>query len=375
MKQKNIFFIFFVLLVTLVALIILRDIGYRNFFLFITSLTLGSVFYLSFFGFTGGWKKFILTGETLGVRSQILLIILATLLTFPLINLPSPFFNFSHGGSYAPIGFSLIIGSFLFGAAMQIAGGCASGTLFSAGGGNTKMLLVLISFIIGSTIGTYYFDTWSNWPSLPIIKFDSNVYLIFVLILGIFVYKKLIKIDANRTPIFNFKNFKQSTKQHITPIWFAILSIAILYLLILILSGHPWSVTFGFSLWGSKFANIIGIDATNWSFWNSNSFTQKFIQESILQENTSLTNIGLMSGALLTSIYLGNFFHITKINSKEIFKIIVAGLVMGIGARLAFGCNIGAMLGGIVSGSLHGWVWLICAFAGSYCILKVRWHE
>ena len=48
---------------------------------------------------------------------------------------------------------------------------------------------------------------------------------------------------------------------------------------------------------------------------------------------------------------------------------------MGIGARLAFGCNIGAMLGGIVSGSLHGWVWLIFAFLGSYLVLKMRWHE
>jgi uncharacterized protein len=44
---------------------------------------------------------------------------------------------------------------------------------------------------------------------------------------------------------------------------------------------------------------------------------------------------------------------------------------MGYGARLAYGCNIGAFLGGIVSGSLHGW-WLIWGFAGSLVGTRFR---
>ena len=43
----------------------------------------------------------------------------------------------------------------------------------------------------------------------------------------------------------------------------------------------------------------------------------------------------------------------------------IGGLLMGYGARLAYGCNIGAYLGGLVSGSLHGWWWLIWGFIGS----------
>jgi hypothetical protein len=38
---------------------------------------------------------------------------------------------------------------------------------------------------------------------------------------------------------------------------------------------------------------------------------------------------------------------------------------MGYGARLAFGCNIGGFLGGVVSGSLHGWWWLVFGYIGS----------
>ena len=38
---------------------------------------------------------------------------------------------------------------------------------------------------------------------------------------------------------------------------------------------------------------------------------------------------------------------------------------MGYGARLAFGCNIGALFSGIASGSLHGWLWMAAALAGT----------
>ena len=44
---------------------------------------------------------------------------------------------------------------------------------------------------------------------------------------------------------------------------------------------------------------------------------------------------------------------------------IVGGLLLGYGARLAYGCNIGAYFSGIASGSLHGWVWLVAAFFGN----------
>ncbi|WP_428672793.1 YeeE/YedE thiosulfate transporter family protein, partial [Roseibium sp.] len=44
----------------------------------------------------------------------------------------------------------------------------------------------------------------------------------------------------------------------------------------------------------------------------------------------------------------------------------------GYGARLAYGCNIGAYLGGLVSGSLHGWLWLVFGFLGSLLGTRLR---
>ena len=47
-------------------------------------------------------------------------------------------------------GLNDVIGSFMFGLAMQLGGGCGSGTLFTAGSGNTKMVITLFFFIIGN---------------------------------------------------------------------------------------------------------------------------------------------------------------------------------------------------------------------------------
>ena len=43
---------------------------------------------------------------------------------------------------------------------------------------------------------------------------------------------------------------------------------------------------------------------------------------------------------------------------------------MGWGARIGFGCNIGAFVGGVASGSLHGWVWFAAALGG--CVIGIR---
>lgn len=50
----------------------------------------------------------------------------------------------------------------------------------------------------------------------------------------------------------------------------------------------------------------------------------------------------------------------------------LGGILLGIGARLATGCNIGAYLAGVASGSLHGWAWGLAALAGTWVGLRAR---
>ena len=50
----------------------------------------------------------------------------------------------------------------------------------------------------------------------------------------------------------------------------------------------------------------------------------------------------------------------------------LGGILMGYGARIAFGCNIGAYFGGIASFSLHGWLWGAMAIGGTFAGLALR---
>ena len=51
---------------------------------------------------------------------------------------------------------------------------------------------------------------------------------------------------------------------------------------------------------------------------------------------------------------------------------IIGGLLMGYGARIAFGCNIGAFFSGVASTSLHGWLWLLGALLATPVGVKLR---
>jgi uncharacterized membrane protein YedE/YeeE len=46
--------------------------------------------------------------------------------------------------------------------------------------------------------------------------------------------------------------------------------------------------------------------------------------------------------------------------------------LLGYGARLAYGCNIGAFFSGIASTSLHGWVWIVAAVLGNIIGVRLR---
>src|SRR5699024_9880892 len=82
--------------------------------------------------------------------------------------------------------------------------------------------------------------------------------------------------------------------------------------------------------------------------------------------STSVLNFGIILGAFIAASFQGNFKPGVAASS------IIGGLLMGYGARLAFGCNIGAYFSGIASFSLHGWVWAVMALAGSFFGLYFR---
>ena len=57
---------------------------------------------------------------------------------------------------------------------------------------------------------------------------------------------------------------------------------------------------------------------------------------------------------------------------RSLFAAVVSGLMMGYGARLAYGCNISAFFSGLASASLHAWLWIACAIPGNVIGVYLR---
>ena len=83
-------------------------------------------------------------------------------------------------------------------------------------------------------------------------------------------------------------------------------------------------------------------------------------------------NLGIIAGAFLAAGLAGSFGPVRNLSWRSALAAALGGLLMGYGARLAYGCNIGAYFSGIASGSLHGWLWLVAALLGTYAGLVFR---
>ncbi|MDE0000435.1 MAG: YeeE/YedE thiosulfate transporter family protein, partial [Rhodospirillaceae bacterium] len=58
--------------------------------------------------------------------------------------------------------------------------------------------------------------------------------------------------------------------------------------------------------------------------------------------------------------------------ARSLAAALIGGLLLGYGARIAYGCNIGAFFSGVASSSLHGWLWLAAGFAGCAAGIRMR---
>ncbi len=334
-------------------------VGLRQGLLFIVGIGFGAVLAGVAFGFTTGWRVWIRERDPTGFLAQLLAIGLAMLVSIPLIAA-----NPELSGAFAPLSVSLVIGAFVFGAAMQIADGCGSGTLYKAGLGNGFSLAVLPGFIAGSFLGAAHLDQWLALGSLPPVSLPEHLGA------GVALIAQLAVFGALGAWLWR-KRKRTDTRWQGRAIYIGAVLLAVFGVLNLIIAGQPWGIVYGLGLWGAKIATWFGADLAANAYWGREA-QQVHIQSSLLNDVTSVTNLGLLIGALIAANFRGHARPTTQASGKQWLVAVVTGLVLGYSARLAFGCNVGAYFAGISTGSLHGWVWFAAAFAGSFVGIPLR---
>lgn len=332
----------------------------------------GFALYHASFGFTAAWRRLVTERRGAGLRAQFVLILLTAAISFPLLQYGGAY-GLRVGGFVFPFGVSAAIGAFMFGLGMQLGGGCGSGTLFTAGGGSTRMMITLTAFIAGSLIATAHLPFWGTLPSTPGISLISQFGALgaFALTAAVLAAIAVGTIVLERRKHGALEAHRETGSLLRGP-WSMLLGaimIAGVSIATFLVLGRPWGITSGFALWGAKIASAAGVPVETWDYWK---WQTGAIERTVFADATSVMNFTIMAGAMAAASLAGKYRPSLSIDRIGLITAIAGGLLMGYGARLAFGCNIGAYLGGIVSGSVHGWFWFVFAFVGSLLGTRVR---
>jgi uncharacterized membrane protein YedE/YeeE len=308
-----------------------------------------------------------------------LMLAMACVIFMPLLATPGPVFGVTLRGAVAPVGVAGLAGAFLFGLGMQLGGSCASGTLYRSGGGNTRMLVVLTFFIVGSVLGTAHAPFWDATPSIGSVSLLESLGPIGGAAASVMIFV-LITIFTARAERERHGRVESLTEVASNPhpwlfgpwplLWGAV-GLVVVNLATLLLAGRPWGITSAFALWGAKVAHVAGINVASWPYWTVPARAQS-LNAPVLADVTTVMDLGIMLGALGAAGLAGRFDPQWREPARSLFAAVVGGLLLGYGARLAAGCNIGAYFSGIASGSLHGWTWFIAAFTGTIVGTRLR---
>ncbi|WP_064455743.1 YeeE/YedE family protein [Streptomyces hygroscopicus] len=348
--------------------------------LLLLGLALGVTLFHSRFGFTSAWRQLVAVGNGTGLRAHALLLGTTATLFALLIGTKTGLFGSVPAPSAGPLGLGLLIGSFVFAVGMQLGGACASGTLFAVGSGQTSILLTLGGFIAGATLAAWQFDLWKDLPALePVVMADHigwfGSWAVTILALAaIVLVSRRVQARRNPPPIGPVPSARGAAARVLRGSWplaVGALALAVLGAGVLLVSGGAWGVTSAFSLWGAELVRALGGHPESWSWWQQPG-NKEMLAGPVLADKTSLTDIGIMIGAAVAAALGGTWTLHRGVPWRTATAAVLGGALMGIGARLAGGCNIGAYLAGIASGSLHGWIWGASALLGTWAGLRLR---
>lgn len=371
-----------------------------------TGLLIGYILTRSRFGFAGGVKRVYMTGDT-SLNEALFFMFVITAVVVAAIH-----WKAAEGGavlsslaqegdkiipgsqSVKPLDLGVIIGGFLFGGGMIIAGGCASGTLTDLGEGAVRSLIAFVFYIIGAPIGHWLRHIYSKsehklldvtvyFPSslgyVGSVVLTALLFLILYYIVKAYSYKRkkagtFIKpgyediekeLDYDNAPFFSYATYHRFFIKRWSFMTGGLL-LALMFIFVLVSTGKAWGVTSAFTTFGVAIFSRLGID-----FEAMGGFSKEIEQASnLLAHNGTIRNIGIILGASISFLLAGRFSIDKDFNGKDAGLYAFGGLIMGIGARFARGCNVGALYSAITAFSLHGWGFLIFMTLGAIVFLK-----
>jgi len=264
---------------------------------------------------------------------------------------------------FAP--FANIIGGFVFGMGIVLAGGCGSGILYRVGEGNLAYVLAVCGFFFGITVTKFgllkpvyealtSYQVFVDGDQVPTLYnvFGINKWIIIAVVAAVILYF-----------VYQGKPFQKAKK------------------------GYSWSLA----------GLLVGIIAVA-AFWASDYFggrarglsftgpTREFFlalffgNSQASSSDTTKTLLGITfswSSLYVLAVPIGAFISGKLLNevklkvppADELLKVFFGGFLMGIGAQIGGGCNIGHSLTGVSTLAVSSWVANIFIILGNWTLV------
>lgn len=370
----------------------------------VTGIVLGYILTRGRFGFAGGVKQPYMTGNSALVKG-LLVTFAVTIIATAGVHWGTMVLDGAsvadvavQGGAHPapgsnavkPLNLAVIIGGFIFGLGMIMAGGCASGSLADFGEGYARAAIALFFFAIGAVIGRWARYTFDK---SALADFSATIYLpehlgyfgaillsVFLLLILYVIVKRYeatrkqegsyqeIEYSPNQRPLeesndfslFNYETYHKFFVERWNYVTSGLL-IAVMFIFIMNTTGTDWGITGAYTYWGVAILQKLGMNFANSPIYSGIAET---VNNGLLNHAGTLRNLGIIFGSAL-ALLLGSKFKLNfKFNFYDASIYALGGLFMGFGARFAKGCNIGALYAAISSFSLHGWAFLIALTLG-----------
>ena len=261
----------------------------------------------------------------------------------------------------------------IFGVGMTLGGGCILGVLVLLGEGFIINILILIAIFVGIFLGIWNYSFWQKMilvsPKLYLGNYLGQV--------GAFVASLSILSAFLAWIIYKERSFGEipeyvAVTSDIQPVWSPVktaLVLATLNTMFLIVTRIPISLTNGFSRWVGSGLIISGINIKKYVFFQMPQMVKE-MEQSFFGVETFLI-FGIIIGSYITAVYFGEFRTKPIRSMKQVLLAVTGGLLIGYGARTGMGCTISALVSGVASMSVHGWIFAIFLPVGVMIGVKI----
>lgn len=165
------------------------------------------------------------------------------------------------------------------------------------------------------------------------------------------------------------KGVYQSVFVNYWPYWAACLTAAVLNIILLAYWNSAWGVTAELTRWGGHILSFVGVPVEEWLY-----FQDIGIEGSPFSRTSGWLTVGMLGGALVGALLSSNFRIRMPQQKIRLLQGFAGGVLAGFGARLAMGCNLGSFFSAVPQFSLHGWLFMLGLFPGTYLGVKIALH-